>query len=124
MSCAAHLWCIVSVVSANNSFAVPTAAFAQAMAGADRVVHRATPAEAFARAREIFRAGQRLDMVSLAADLGVGRATLYRWTGDRERLLADVAFAEADLLFGYLERHTPGRASSVSNASPPLSSTR
>ncbi len=34
-------------------------------------------------------------MVHLAADLGVSRATLYRWTGDRERLLADAVWAEA-----------------------------
>lgn len=29
-------------------------------------------------------------MVALAASLGVGRATLYRWTGPRERLMTDV----------------------------------
>lgn len=29
-------------------------------------------------------------MQSLAAELGVSRGTLYRWTGDRERLLGDV----------------------------------
>ena len=29
-------------------------------------------------------------MVALAAQLGVGRATLYRWTGDRERLIKNV----------------------------------
>jgi AcrR family transcriptional regulator len=34
-------------------------------------------------------------LVDLAADLGLARATLYRWTGDRERLLADATWAEA-----------------------------
>jgi AcrR family transcriptional regulator len=34
-------------------------------------------------------------MVALAGDLGVARGTLYRWTGDRERLLADATWAEA-----------------------------
>ena len=34
-------------------------------------------------------------MVALAAELDVSRATLYRWTGDRERLLADAVWAEA-----------------------------
>ena len=37
-------------------------------------------------------------MVALAADLGVARATLYRWTGDREHLLADATWAEAQLV--------------------------
>ena len=54
-----------------------------------------TPAGAFERAREYLRAGRRIDMVALAADLGVARATLYRWTGDRERLMADAVWAEA-----------------------------
>ncbi len=33
-------------------------------------------------------------MGRLADDLGVARTTLYRWTGDRDRLLADVLWAE------------------------------
>src|SRR4051812_11213996 len=74
------------------------------MAGADAVERRPTPAAAFARARELFRAGERIDMGALANDVGVARATLYRWTGDRERLLADVAWAEVDALLRYFER--------------------
>ena len=53
-----------------------------------------TPAAAFARARQLFAAGDRLDMGRLADELGVARTTLYRWTGDRDRLLADVLWAE------------------------------
>ena len=48
---------------------------------------KATRALAFDTARHRIRTGHKLDMVALAADLGV---TLYRWTGDRDRLLADV----------------------------------
>lgn len=33
-------------------------------------------------------------MVALADELGIARGTLYRWTGDRDRLLADVLTAE------------------------------
>jgi AcrR family transcriptional regulator len=33
---------------------------------------------------------QRLDMRALAAELGVGRATLYRWVGSRDALLGEV----------------------------------
>jgi hypothetical protein len=36
---------IVSGMLADDSFAVPTPAFAQGMAGAERIAHRATPAE-------------------------------------------------------------------------------
>jgi AcrR family transcriptional regulator len=34
--------------------------------------------------------GEPLDMSALAAELGIGRATLYRWVGNREELLARV----------------------------------
>lgn len=71
--------------------------------------HRSTPAGVFGRAREIVRNGERLDMGALAADTGVSRATLYRWTGDRERLLADASWAEVDGLLAHFDRVTPGR---------------
>ena len=38
----------------------------------------------------MFTAGERLDMQTLAAALGVGRTTLYRWVGDREGLVSEV----------------------------------
>jgi AcrR family transcriptional regulator len=41
----------------------------------------------------MFLAGTRLDMQALAAQAGVSRATLYRWTGQREQLLADVVWS-------------------------------
>jgi AcrR family transcriptional regulator len=34
--------------------------------------------------------GQRVDVQAIAADLGLGRATVYRWFGDRDRLLGEV----------------------------------
>jgi AcrR family transcriptional regulator len=91
-----------------NEFAVPTPAFADALAGADPVVTRPTPAAAFQRAREHVREGSRLDMVALARELGIARATLYRWTGDRDRLLADACWAEVDSLLAYFDHTTPG----------------
>jgi AcrR family transcriptional regulator len=53
----------------------------------------ATPADARAAATATYLAGRRLDMRELAAELGVSRNTLYRWTGDRERLLQDVIWS-------------------------------
>jgi AcrR family transcriptional regulator len=84
-----------------------TPAFAQAKAGAATARQSATPAAAFQLAREIFRQGERLDMAQLAGELGVARATLYRWTGDRSRLLGDVAWAELEALLRHLDEHTP-----------------
>jgi hypothetical protein len=48
------------------------------------------PADVFAAAADAYAAGRRLDMQSLARCLGVGRATLYRRAGNRERLLDEV----------------------------------
>jgi AcrR family transcriptional regulator len=48
------------------------------------------PASVFEAAVAAYRAGQRLDMQQLAVSLGVSRATLYRRTGNRESLMAEV----------------------------------
>lgn len=53
------------------------------------------PAEIFAAAVAAYESGQRLDMQSLARRLGVGRATLYRRAGNRERLLDEVIWWRA-----------------------------
>ncbi|GIK78456.1 MAG: hypothetical protein BroJett022_21460 [Actinomycetes bacterium] len=51
---------------------------------------RATPADAFRAAVRMFIDGPRLEMGPLAAELGISKATLYRWTGSREQLLSEV----------------------------------
>ena len=56
----------------------------------------------------MFRAGGRIDMVALAGELGVARATLYRWTGDRDRLLADLCMSELEAIIDHLDRTTRG----------------
>ena len=53
---------------------------------------------AFRLARRAFLAGERIDMQRLAAELGVNRVTLYRWVGNRGRLLGEVAWELADAL--------------------------
>jgi AcrR family transcriptional regulator len=60
---------------------------------------RATPAAAFHTARRMYLQGRRLDMQALAAELGVSRATLYRWTGDRDQLLSDVLWTLSNDIF-------------------------
>jgi len=57
----------------------------------------ATPVDAFNAARRTFLRGERVDMGVLAADLGVSRATLYRWVGDRDQLLGEVMWSVASI---------------------------
>lgn len=61
------------------------------------VAPAATPLDALRLARERWPADGRLDMGSLAAELGVSRATLYRWVGSRERLLGEVLWSFAEV---------------------------
>jgi AcrR family transcriptional regulator len=49
-----------------------------------------TPADAFRAAVRAFEEGPRLDMGRLATELGIAKATLYRWTGSREQLIGEV----------------------------------
>jgi AcrR family transcriptional regulator len=82
-------------MAAVSSTLTESPAYAAAMAerGGSEPKRRATPADAFRLARRWFLEGRRVDMSDLAAELGVSRNTLYRWTGDRERLLADVMWS-------------------------------
>ena len=52
--------------------------------------------------REQFLAGQRVDLTVVARELGLGRATIYRWFGSRDGVLGDVIVDELQLL---LDRH-------------------
>jgi AcrR family transcriptional regulator len=63
----------------------------QADGAAQAVRTRASgPAEAIRAATRTYLRGEPLDMSALAIELGIGRATLYRWVGNREDLLAAV----------------------------------
>jgi AcrR family transcriptional regulator len=72
-------------------------------------VRPGSPEAAFLAARRTFLAGRRLDMRALAAEVGVSRPTLYRWTGPREQLLGDVLFALSDTEFQRAVRATRRR---------------
>lgn len=49
--------------------------------------------DAFKRARKKWLAGERIDLGKLAAELGIGRATVFRWVGTRENLYGEVISA-------------------------------
>ncbi len=59
------------------------------------------PAQIFRAAAGAYLAGQRLDMQSLARQLGVGRATLYRRAGNREQILDAVIWWRARRLLAW-----------------------
>jgi AcrR family transcriptional regulator len=54
---------------------------------------RPTPLDALALARRKFLKGERIDVGALARELGVGRATLFRWVGSRELLIGEVLWS-------------------------------
>ncbi len=58
---------------------------------------RPVPADAFRAALRRFVSDPRLDMGVLASDLGVSKATVYRWTGSREQLLSEVLMYFSDV---------------------------
>jgi AcrR family transcriptional regulator len=53
-------------------------------------------------ARGQFLAGERVDLTVVARELGLGRATIYRWFGSREAVLGEVIVEELQAL---LDRH-------------------
>ncbi|WP_312871787.1 QsdR family transcriptional regulator [Amycolatopsis acididurans] len=58
-----------------------------------RPTGNAGPREALRAARRSFVAGERIDMGALAGTLGVDRATLFRWVGNRDELLSEVIWS-------------------------------
>lgn len=51
---------------------------------------RATPLDALALASRKWQSGERIDIGQLAQELGVARATVFRWVGSRELLYGEV----------------------------------
>jgi AcrR family transcriptional regulator len=54
---------------------------------------RVGPLDVFALARQKWLEGERLDIGRIAKELGVGRATVFRWVGSREQLYAEILSA-------------------------------
>jgi AcrR family transcriptional regulator len=53
--------------------------------------------------------GERIDVQGIASELGVGRATIYRWFGSREALIGEVLNAAADPLLDAARARARGR---------------
>jgi len=60
---------------------------------------RATPMTAFRMARRWSLEGRRLPLSLLAEELGVGRATLMRWVGNKDLLMGEILWSEYKRLY-------------------------
>jgi AcrR family transcriptional regulator len=69
----------------------------------------ASRADVLASARRRYLDGERVDVSAIAAELGLGRATVYRWFGSRERLLGEVIAREAEAYFTAVRARVKGR---------------
>jgi AcrR family transcriptional regulator len=70
---------------------------------------RPTRDDAIELARARFLAGERVEMQVLAADLEIGRTTLYRWVGEREQLLEEIFAGLVDEWFSAVIPEARGR---------------
>ena len=66
------------------------------LSGVPAEANKVTPLDALKLARRRFVKQERVDMNDLAQELGVGRATLYRWVGSRDQLLGEVMWSLAE----------------------------
>lgn len=96
------------------------------------VFRKASPDDAVDLARKRFLDGDRIEMRSLAEDLGIGRTTLYRWVGERDELIEEVFAGLVDEWFQLVEGQVSGagrarlidiftRFLDIASASSPLS---
>jgi Tetracyclin repressor-like, C-terminal domain len=72
------------------------------------VDQRPDPLTAFRIARGWFQTGRRIEMRELATELGVNRATLFRWVGNRDELLAEILWSLAEPTLAAAVDDAPG----------------
>jgi AcrR family transcriptional regulator len=73
----------------------------------------ATRADVLDCARRRYLDGERVDVRAIAQEVGVARATLYRWFGSRDGLLGEVVAAEALEYFARARARVPGRGAAA-----------
>jgi AcrR family transcriptional regulator len=85
-----------------------TTPLARALEGPGAPV-RPTPMEAFRLARRRWAEGQRVNLCALAEELGVSRATLTRWVGNKELLLSEILWSLYKRIFEQAKAAARGR---------------
>ena len=83
-------------------------ALERALDGSGASATRGTPLDALRLGRRMWLAEQRIDMGALAAELGISRATLYNWVGDRDRLIGEVLWSFAAEAIQHARAHASG----------------
>ena len=74
-----------------------------------RPATRVTALDAFELAQQKWIAGERLEIGKLADELGVGRATVFRWVGSREQLYGQVVSAAFAQSIEWARRNSKGK---------------
>jgi AcrR family transcriptional regulator len=69
----------------------------------------ATREQVLDAARREFVEGRRLEVSAIAAELGLARATLYRWFGSRDALLGEMIARDAEQYFRRVRARVKGR---------------
>jgi AcrR family transcriptional regulator len=77
---------------------------------------RVTALDAFELASKKWQAGERLDIGKLADELGVGRATVFRWVGSREQLYGEVISAAFTQTIEWAARASTGKGAAFLTA--------
>ena len=78
-----------------------------------RPAKRPTPIDAFVLARRKWVRGERLDVGQIASELGVGRATVFRWVGTREQLYGEILSAAYAHIRARLRRVAVGKGADL-----------
>lgn len=68
----------------------------------------ATPEDVLDAALHHYLRGRRVDLQAIASELGVGRTTIYRWFGSRERVLGEVVARAAEAVLEDIRTHARG----------------
>ena len=72
----------------------------------------ATRDEVLAAAMHRYLRGRRIDVQAIAGELGLARATIYRWFGSREELIGEVMFRAAEPLLTEAREHASRQSGS------------
>jgi AcrR family transcriptional regulator len=69
--------------------------------------------DVLAAAMHRYLRGRRIDVQAIAAELGLGRTTIYQWFGSREGLIGEVLNQAADGLLGVARSQARGRGGAL-----------
>lgn len=72
-----------------------------------------SPEDLVTRARKRFLAGERIDIETLAEELGISRATAYRWAGNNETLVGEVIASMTEMTFHRTLKESRGKGAAL-----------